>query len=55
MGPILRVFLGLAGFFTALLVARDSLNFDIMQMFVAILLAIAVLLVGALWSLRRKA
>lgn len=38
MSLILRIFLAIAGFITALFVARDSLKFDIMQMFVVILL-----------------
>lgn len=54
MSLILRIFLVLAGFITALFVARDSLKFDIMQMFVAILLVTGVLLVGSLWSLWRR-
>ena len=54
MSLILRIFLVLAGFITALFVARDSLKFDILQMFVAILLVTGVLLVGSLWSLWRR-
>ncbi|MCC8978339.1 MULTISPECIES: hypothetical protein [Bradyrhizobium] len=54
MSLILRVFFILAGSITALFVARDSLNFDVMQMFVAILLVIALLLAGSIWSLWRQ-
>ena len=54
MSLILRVFFILAGAITALFVARDALNFDVMQMFVAILLVTGVLLVGSLWSLWRR-
>jgi hypothetical protein len=44
-----------AGAVTALFVARDALNFTIIQTFVAILLMTAVVALGSLWSLRRKA
>ncbi|WP_298365140.1 hypothetical protein [uncultured Bradyrhizobium sp.] len=54
MSLILRVFFILAGSIAALFVARDSLNFDIMQMFVAILFVIGLLLAGSLWSLWRQ-
>ncbi|WP_167350158.1 hypothetical protein [Bradyrhizobium viridifuturi] len=54
MSLILRIFLAFAGLITALLVARDSLKFDIVQMFVAILLVTGVLLIGSLWSLWRR-
>jgi NO-binding membrane sensor protein with MHYT domain len=47
MSLILRIFLAIAGFITALFVARDSLKFDIM-------LVTGVLLVGSLWSLWRR-
>jgi len=54
MSLILRILSVLAGAITALFVARDALNFTIIQTFVAILLVTAVLLAGSLWSLRRK-
>ncbi|KGJ69366.1 hypothetical protein BJA5080_04872 [Bradyrhizobium diazoefficiens SEMIA 5080] len=54
MSLILRILFVLAGAITALFVARDALNFTIIQTFVAILLVTAVLLAGSLWSLRRK-
>ncbi len=54
MSLIFRLLFVLAGAVTALLVARDALNFTIIQTFVAILLVTSVLLAGSLWSLRRK-
>ncbi|WP_201723620.1 hypothetical protein [Bradyrhizobium neotropicale] len=54
MSVILRILFLLAGAITALFVARDALNFGIIQTFVAVLLVTAVLGVGSLWSLRRK-
>jgi hypothetical protein len=54
MSLIFRLLFVLAGAVTALFVARDALNFTIIQTFVAILLVTAVLLAGSLWSLRRK-
>ncbi|MHC2620179.1 uncharacterized protein YneF (UPF0154 family) [Bradyrhizobium huanghuaihaiense] len=54
MSLILRILFVLAGAITALFVARDALNFTIIQTFVAILLVTVVLLAGSLWSLRRK-
>lgn len=54
MSLIFRILFVLAGAITALFVARDALNFTIIQTFVAILLVTAVLLVGSLWSLRRR-
>ncbi|MHC6151811.1 hypothetical protein ACVSQB_08435 [Bradyrhizobium elkanii] len=54
MSVILRILFVLAGSITAFFVARDSLNFDIIQTFVAILLVTALLLGGSVWSLLRK-
>jgi hypothetical protein len=54
MSLILRVLFILAGAITALFVARDALNFTVIQTFVAILLVSAVLLAASLWSLRQK-
>ncbi|MCP3407744.1 hypothetical protein [Bradyrhizobium sp. CCGB01] len=54
MSLIFRIFFLAAGAITALFVARDALNFTIIQTFVAILLVTAVLGAGTLWSLRRK-
>jgi hypothetical protein len=55
MSAIFRIFFVVAGAITALFVARDALNFTIIQTFVAVLLVTATLLAGSLWSLRRKA
>ncbi|MDE5459399.1 MULTISPECIES: hypothetical protein [unclassified Bradyrhizobium] len=55
MSLILRILFVFAGAVTALFVARDALNFTIIQTFVAILLMTAVVALGSLWSLRRKA
>jgi hypothetical protein len=54
MSLILRVLFVLAGAITALFVARDALNFSIIQTFVAVLLVTAVVLAAGLWSARRK-
>lgn len=54
MSIIFRILFVIAGAVTALFVARDALNFTIIQTFVAILLVTAILGVGSLWSLRRK-
>lgn len=54
MSLIFRIVFIVAGALTALFVARDALNFTIIQTFVAILLVTSVLLAGSLWSLRRK-
>lgn len=54
MSVILRILFVLAGSITAFFVARDSLNFDIIQTFVAILLVTALLLGGSVWNLWRK-
>lgn len=54
MSVILRILFVLVGSITALFVARDSLNFDIIQTFVAILLVTALMLGGSFWSLWRK-
>ena len=54
MSVIFRVVFIIAGAVTALFVARDALNFTIIQTFVAVLLVTAIVGVGSLWSLRRK-
>ena len=54
MSVILRILFVVAGLITAPFVARDALNFDLMQTWVAILLAAVFLAVGTLWALRRK-
>ena len=50
MAWIVRIFLMLAAPIAALLVARDTLNFGLVQTFVAILLMVGCLGVAALWS-----
>nr|GAJ34627.1 hypothetical protein BDOA9_0138250 [Bradyrhizobium sp. DOA9] len=54
MSIIFRILFVLAGAITALFVARDALNFTIIQTFVAVLLVTAIIGAGALWSLRQK-
>ena len=54
MSVILRILFVAAGLITALFVARDALNFELIQTWVAILLAAVLLAVGTLWALRRK-
>ncbi len=54
MSIIFRIVFIVAGAVTALFVARDALNFTIIQTFVAVLLVTAVVGVGSLWSLRQK-
>jgi hypothetical protein len=44
----------LAAPITALFVARDALNFGMLQTLVAVLLVVGFVVVAALWSLRRK-
>lgn len=54
MSLIFRILFVIAGAVTALFVARDALNFTIIQTFVAIMLVTAIVGAGSLWSLRRK-
>lgn len=54
MAWIIRLFLVIAAPIAALLVARDSLNFDIVQTFVAIILMTAALGAGAAWTFYRR-
>lgn len=51
---IFRILFIVAGAITALFVARDALNFTIIQTFVAVLVVTAIVGVGSLWSLRAK-
>lgn len=51
---IFRILFIIAGAITALFVARDALNFTIIQTFVAVLLVTVVIGAGSLWSLRQK-
>ncbi|PSO15158.1 hypothetical protein C7G42_27535 [Bradyrhizobium sp. MOS003] len=54
MSLIFRIVFIAAGALTALFVARDALNFTIIQTFVAVLLVTVVVGAGSLWSMRRK-
>lgn len=54
MSLIFRIVFIVAGALTALFVARDALNFTIIQTFVAVLLVTAVVGAGSLWSMRRN-
>ena len=54
MSAVFRILFIVAGAITALFVARDALNFTIIQTFVAVLLVTAIVGAGSLWSLRRK-
>jgi hypothetical protein len=53
MAWIIRLFLMLAAPITALFVARDALNFGVVQTFVAMVLVAGLIAGGAVWSLRR--
>jgi hypothetical protein len=54
MSVIFRILFIAAGAITALFVARDALNFTIIQTFVAVLLVTAIVGAGSFWSERRK-
>ena len=54
MAWIIRIFLIIAAPIAALLVARDSLTFDIVQTFIAIILMTAMLGFGAVWTIDRS-
>lgn len=49
IGWIVRLLLVLAGFITSLFVARDALNFNAIQMVVAVLLFTATVAIIAFW------
>jgi len=51
---IIRCLLFLAAPIAALFVSRDALNFDIIEMLVAIILIVGLVLAAAAWTLRRK-
>ena len=55
MSLILRIVFVLAGLIAALFVARDALNFELVQTWVSIALVIVVVCIGSVWLLRRKA
>jgi hypothetical protein len=50
---ILRLILIIAAPLAALLVSRDALSFGVVEMLVAIILIVGVVLLAALWTLRR--
>ena len=54
MSVIFRIVFIVAGAVTALFVARDALNFTIIQTFVAVLLVTALVGAGSFWSRWRK-
>lgn len=49
---IIRILLAIAAPIAALLVARDSLNFDVIQTMIAIILIVVFIAVVALWPSR---
>ncbi|HHF7349791.1 TPA: hypothetical protein ACPSKE_003006 [Legionella feeleii] len=51
LGWLVRILLVVAGFITSWFVARDALNFDIVQMVVAIFLFTIVVAIAAFWDL----
>jgi hypothetical protein len=55
MSLILRIVFLLAGLITALFIARDALNFELVQTWVSIVLVIVVVGVASVWLRRRKA
>ncbi|MGO4714096.1 hypothetical protein [Bradyrhizobium sp. 2TAF24] len=54
MSLLVRLLLLVAAPITALFVARDALNFGIMQTMVAVVLVVAVLVLAALWPRQRS-
>jgi hypothetical protein len=54
MSVILRLLFIIAGFIAALFVARNTLNFELVQTWVAILLVAILVGIGGLWARRRK-
>ncbi|MET0678181.1 MAG: hypothetical protein ABW175_20480 [Bradyrhizobium sp.] len=54
MSVILRIVFVVAGLITALFVARDALNFDLIQTWTAIGLVTVLVGVGSLWAWRQK-
>ena len=53
MALFVRILISIAAPVTALFVAKDSLNFGIVQMIFAVLLIAVAVLLGALWQNRR--
>ena len=54
MSVILRILFVIAGLIAALFIARDTLNFELVQTWVAILLAAVLFTVASLWALRQQ-
>jgi hypothetical protein len=54
VSAIFRILFIIAGAITALFVARDALNFTIIQTFVAVLLVTVLVGAGSFWSRWRK-
>lgn len=54
LGSIVRILFILAAPITALLVARDALNFGLIQTFVAMLLVVGFVGLAAVWTARRS-
>ena len=54
MAWIVRLLLMIAAPITALFVARDALNFGVLQTFVATILIVGLVAVAAFWRLRRS-
>lgn len=54
LGWIIRILLIIAGFIASFFVARDALNFDVVQMIVAVILFTSVITVIAFWPMLIK-
>lgn len=50
LGLIVRILLIIAGFIASLFVARDALNFDVIQMTVAVLIFTFLIIGAAFWQ-----
>lgn len=51
LGWIVRIFFVIAGFITSFFVTRDALNFDVIQMVIAIILFTSIIAIIAFWSM----
>ena len=51
---IIRILMAAAAAIAGLFVARDTLNFDILQMMIAITLVVGALVVAAIWPRSRS-
>jgi hypothetical protein len=54
LGWIVRILLFFAGLITSFFVARDALNYDIVQMVVALLLFTVIIAIVAFWPMLKK-